>query len=255
MNPQSSSQTLMGMCLLCAIFVLWDSTAFAQNAPAVSRNRELKKIDARATKIEDQFLRNAFDMAREYEQAGDVARAVDYLHAMSLVKPGQPKIEGKLQQLRGEVLAANVFSFEHETSNTWGQPVAFVTQGKPFRIDVQGEYKLAILATVGPNGFAEAKDQSDESEQGELVDDVALGKLMGVIVAEPNQPPKRGKGNRKNGKKIVPFEIGNGRDMRPKQSGYLYLKVNVPLESKPKGALQVQVSGYILAPDGQNVGN
>ena len=174
---------------------------------------------------------------------------------MSLVKPGQPKIEGKLKQLRAEVLAANVFSFEHEPSNTWGQPVAFVTQGKPFRIDVRGEYNLAILATIGPEGFAEAEDQSDESEQGELVDDVALGKLMGVIVAEPNQPPKRGKGNRKNGNKIVPFEVGNGRDMRPKESGYLYLKVNVPLESKPKGLLQVQLSGYILAPDGQNVGN
>lgn len=243
MTYQSNSQSLARLCLLFLVGLPLAGTALAQDkAPAALRNNELKKLDAKATKVDELFVRNAFGIASEYEQAGDVARAVDYLHAMSLIKPGQPKIEEKLKQLRGEVLAANDFSFKHEPATDWGKPVAFVKAGKPFRIRSKGGYKLSISTVVGPDGFPE------DNGQAELIEDAPLGKLVGVILEEGSQPGRKGK------KKVVPFEIGAERVMTPRKNGYLYLKVNLPPQSKPSGSLQVQLSGYVLAPDGQNVG-
>jgi len=117
MTHQPFAQTLMRLCFLIAILVPLVSTAFAQDAaPVASRNKELTKLDSRAAKADDQFIRSAIRMAEEYENAGDIARAVDYMHAMSLIRPGMSKIEDKLEQLREEVLAANNFNFTLEPS-------------------------------------------------------------------------------------------------------------------------------------------
>ena len=244
MTYQSNSQSFLRLCFLLVVLTPLAATTFAQDkGPSASRNNELKKLDAKANKVDELFVRNAFGIASEYEQAGDVARAVDYLHAMSLIKPGLPKIEEKLKQLRGEVLAANDFRFKHEPTTNWGKPVAFVTAGKPIKILAKGEYKLSISTVIGPDGFPE------DDGQAELLEDVPLGKLVGVILEEGSRPGRKGK------KKVMPFEIGTKEVMTPRKSGYLYLKVNVPPQAKPSGALQVQLSGYVLAPDGQNIGN
>ena len=255
MTHQPNSSSLMRLCFFCAILMPLASTTFAQNAaPVASRNKELSKIDSRATKVDEQFIRDAIGIAGEYEKAGDVARAVDYMHAMSLIKPGMPAIEGKLKKLRNEVLAANGFSFTLEPATTWGKPVAFVKQGKPFRVAAQGEYRLSLNANVGPDGFPQDDFQSD------LIEDAPLGKLMGVIVEVPTKSAKSTKATKTARKGIVkekkpePFEVGTERLIRPQHTGYLYLKVNLPAESDPRGSFQVQLSGYVLAPNGQNVG-
>ena len=109
-HPNSSS--LIRLCVWCAILVPLVSTTFAQDAaPVASRNKELSKIDSRATKVGERIIRNAIGIAGEYERAGDVVRAIDYIHAMSLIKPGMPAIESKLKELRDKVLAANDFNF------------------------------------------------------------------------------------------------------------------------------------------------
>ena len=227
------------------------STTFAQEgAPVASRNKELSRIDSRATKVGEQFIRNAIGIAGEYEKAGDVARAVDYMHAMSLIKPGMPAIENKLKQLRDEVLAANDFNFTLQPTTSWGKPVAFVKEGKPFRVAAQGEYRLSLNSVVGPDGFPQDDNQSD------LIEDAPLGKLMGVIVETGSKPARKGKANKSRVKENEPepFEVGAERLIRPRHTGYLYLKVNLPAQSDPSGSFQVQLSGYVLAPDRQNVG-
>lgn len=247
MTHRINSLYFLPLCFLCVILVPFVSTAFAQEAPPVAtRSKELSKIDARATKVDEQFIRNAIGIAGEYEKAGDVARSVDYLHAMSLLKPGVPAIENKLKRLRDEVLAANGFSLSLEPSNTWGNPVAFVKEGKPFRVAAKGEYRLQMSSVVGADGFPE------DDAQSELIEDAPLGKLVGVIVEVPSKQDGKRKDRRKDPE---PFEIGAGKVIRPRHTGYLYLKVNLPSQSKPSGSLQVQLSGYVLAPDGQNVGN
>lgn len=248
MTYRSNSTFLMRLCFLCAISMPLMSTAFAQKAaPVASRNKELSKIDSRATKIDDQFIRSAIGIAGEYEKAGDVARAVDYLHAMSLLKPGVSAIENKLEQLREEVLAANEFSLTLEPSNTWGKPVAFVREGKPLRVAAEGEYRLQISSVVGADGFP------DDDVKSGLVENAPLGKLVGVIVELPGKSERKGK--RMKEKEPEPFEIGAEKVIRPRHTGYLYLKVNLPEDSNPSGSLQVQLSGYVLAPDGKNIGN
>ena len=249
MTPQPNFRFSKCFGFLSVISMSLVSLTLAQDsAPVASRSRELSKIDSRASKIDEQFIRNAVGIAGDYEKAGDVARAVDYLHAMSLLKPGVPAIEGKLKQLRDEVLAANVFNLTLEPSTTWGSPVAFVTEGKPFRVAAQGEYKLLLNSVVGPDGFPEDDAQSD------LIEDAPLGKLVGVIVEAPSRPNKTDRKGKVKEKKPQPFEIGAEKVIRPRQTGYLYLKVNLPAQSQPSGSLQVQLSGYALAPDGQNIG-
>ena len=253
MTQHFNSHSLMRLCFLCAILVPLTSTTYAQNkVPVASRSRELSKIDSRATKVDEVFIRNAIGIAGDYEEAGDVARAVDYLHAMSLLRPGMPAIDGKLKQLRDQVLAANNFSFTLEPTNTWGNPVAFVTEGKPFKVAAQGEYRLVLDSTVGPDGFPE-----DDAKSG-LIEDAPLGKLVGVIVEVPSKPDRksdRKRNGREKEKEPEPFEIGAEKVIRPRHTGYLFLKVNLPAESNPGGSLEVQLSGYVLAPDGQNIGN
>ena len=258
MPHQPNSSSLMRICFLCVIPIPLVSTTFAQNAaPVASRNKELSKIDSRATKVDQQFIREAIEIAGDYEKAGDVARAVDYMHAMSLIKPGMPAIESKLKKLRNEVLAANGFSFTLQPATTWGKPVAYVKEGKPFRVAAQGDYRLLLNADIGPDGFPQDDFQSD------LIKDAPLGKLMGVIVEVPGKAAKSTKSSKSTKstrkgmvkeKEPEPFEVGAERLIKPQHTGYLYLKVNLPAESDPRGSFQVQLSGYVLAPNGQNVG-
>jgi len=108
---------------------------------------------------------------------------------------------------------------------------------------------LSLDAAAGAAGFPQDDNQS------ELIEDAPLGKLMGVIVEMPSKPARKGKLQASGREKEPePFEVGADRVIRPRHTSYLYLKVNLPAQSNPSGSLQVQLSGYVLAPDGQNVG-
>ena len=107
---------------------------------------------------------------------------------------------------------------------------------------------MQLDSVVGADGFPD-----DDAKTG-LVEKAPLGKLVGVIVELPSKPDRKRKANERE-REPEPFEIGAEKIIKPRHTGYLYLKVNLPQESSPSGALQVQLSGYVLAPDGQNVGN
>ena len=68
---------------------------------------------------------------------------------------------------------------------------------------------------------------------------VGLGALTALVV-----PIVKGK----PGKPGAPIEIGSGREITPKESGFLFLAVNAPPGNRCTGKLDVQISGYVKPP-------
>lgn len=220
------------------------ATGYAQRrengnaAPQAIRTSELKKIDVKASKVEAEFVKEAFGLATEYEKAGDLERAIEYLEAMLKINPELAGAKEKIDALKDEILSANDFDLDLPVDTSWGSPVAFVRAGKPFRIRSAGTYKFTLGESVGPEGLPVGDIQK------QMLKDIPAGKLMGIVL-NPNSKEK---------KPGDPFEVGKEKEFNPKESGFLFLKVNLPAEARCSGKLQVRLSGYVISPDGKNVG-
>jgi hypothetical protein len=202
--------------------------------PQPVRTGELRKIDSKADKVETQFVKDAFELSREYENAGDLERAIEYLEAMLKIKPNLPGARERIEKLQNDIISKNDFTFDLDPSGLWNKPVAYVRKDKPFRIQVAGSYKLTVNDSVGPDGYPAGDLQR------EMLEGINTGQLAGMIVTN-NQPGE-------------PFAIGAERDYTPKENGMLFLKVNVPPASRTSGKLKVRLSGYVLSPDLSNIG-
>lgn len=213
------------------------------NAPSAIRTSELKKLDQEAGKVETEFLKNAYDLSAKYEKAGDLERAIEYLEAMLKINPDLQGLEERIEDLKEDIISANDFDFRMEVQQSWGDPVAFVRAGKPFLLKAAGSYKLTISETVSPEGFPEGNIQTD------LIEDIPAGKLVGLIV-----PRQRARNQGGDNDEPEPIEFGAQKEVTPKDTGFLYLKVNTPATARVSGTLNIQLSGYVLAPDGRNIG-
>lgn len=243
-SPFAQFVLLSSCCLIIIAPMLVASTMAQEVNPSAVRTTDLKKIDSKASKVEDEFVRNAYELANEYEKAGDLERSIEYLEAMLKIKPDLPGAKDKIAELKDDILTSNDFDFRLDVVTDWGKPVAFVRAGKPFRIQAAGSYKLTLSEVVGPNGFPAGDIQK------EMLEDISPGKLVGMII-NPNARP----GNQNNDeKKMSPFEVGAEKEVTPKQTGYLFLKLNAPPQARLSGTLQIRLSGYVLAPDGKNIG-
>lgn len=246
MKSPLRSRLLWGTALVTAAALVVSATGFAQNRnprntqpepppPAANRNSELRTIDQKAMKVQDEFVKGAVDLARDYEKAGDLERSIQLLEAVLKVQPNLELVSQKVDALKDQVLSANNYKIDIDADGSWGKPVGYVRQGKPLRIRVTGSYRFTANLTVGPQGFPEGDVQT------EMLKEIPCG-AVAALVAAKDRPGE-------------PFLVGADRDVTPKESGFLYLKVNVPPGSKCTGKLNVQLSGYVLAPDLNNIGS
>lgn len=203
-------------------------------APIAQRNSELRSIDVKANKVQDTFIRDAVELAQDYEKAGDLERSIQLLEAVLKINPDLEPVKKKIEFLKDNILSSNDYTLTLEADGTWGKPVGYVRKGKPFRIEVAGTYRFNTSVVVGPDGFPEGNIQK------EMLAGVRCGALAGIILAK-NKPGE-------------PFEVGKEHDVTPGQSGLLYLKVNAPPGSNCSGKLKTRLSGYILSPDLNNIG-
>jgi hypothetical protein len=251
MRRTPSFKSVSSICLCVAVTsTILLTTGYAQRrnrnpgtttptrTPTAIRTPELKKIDVKAKTVENEFVREAFGLATEYEKAGDLERAIEYLEAMLKINPELDGAKQKIDDLKDEILSANDFDIDLQASPAWGSPVAYVRSGKPFRVRSAGTYKFTLSESVGPEGFPVGDLQKH------MIADVAAGKLVGVVINPNSKDKKPGE----------PFAVGEEREVNPEESGYLFLKVNLPTEARCSGTLQVRLSGYVLSPDGRNVG-
>ena len=174
-----------------------------------------------------QFVRDAVDLARDYEKAGQLEKAKQSLESALKIQPGLPGAKEKLKQLRESILSSNELEFELDVSRGWGVPRARVFAGRAFRIQAEGSYRFVTSLAIGPQGFPTKNPKAND-----MALQMPCGGLMGVIVTK-NKPGKI-------------FPIGTGREMTAKKDGLLFLKVNVPPGHRCTGKLKIRISGYAL---------
>ncbi|MCY3015774.1 MAG: hypothetical protein NT171_13945 [Planctomycetota bacterium] len=218
-----------GWCLM-AVFV---GTAAAQPA-AKGRpkpNPEVKKLDSKMEKVKDSFLKDTEQLIKSYEDAGSFDRARTILEALQKLYPQNEPIKMKLELLAAQSLDASEIDFDLDAGKSW-QEVGPVGKDRTIRIKVSGDYKLTTAPlTTGPDGLV------GENPEKDLLPHVPFGAVMGAIIpaaapAATEKPPK-------------PFLVGSSYERPADRDGVLYMKVNVPPNSKCVGKLQVKVGGTI----------
>ena len=195
---------------------------------------ELKDLQQRTQKSQEDFVIGQVELAQEYEKAGMLEDSKKLLQMVQKLKSDLPGLDKKIEALEESILWDNPFEFELDTSKGWGEPVARVEKGKAIRIQAEGNFRLTLTATVDAKGFA-TNDKTKEMARG-----VRFGALMALIV------PMDAKGT--PGKPGDQIEIGGGREITPNDDGLLFLAVNVPAESRCTGKLDIQLSGYVRSP-------
>jgi len=233
----------VGLICLCGLAVCvvwvspWRNSASAQVRSSRSKSKRpsrkssaksVKALDVRMQRSRSQFVRDAVDLAREYEKAGQLEKAKRSLEAALKIQPDLPGAKEKIKRLRESILSSNELEFELDVSRGWGIPRARVFAGRAFRIQVEGSYRFVTNLAIGPQGFPTKKPKANDMSL-----QLPCGALMGVIVTK-----------KKPGKV---FPVGTGREMTSKKEGLLFLKVNVPPGHRCTGKLKIRISGYALA--------
>ncbi len=197
-----------------------------EQAYQASRSPKTKAIDLAARKLQETFVRQAAELAKEYEDAGDLETSKKMLEAILKINDNLKGVREKIKGLDDEILSANEADLELDTSKGWDEPRARVFQGKSFRIQVSGQYKFITNLTVGPEGFP------TENPVKEMARGIPCGALMGLVLDSKRKPGR-------------PVRIGASEEVTPEADGLLFLSVNVPPGHKCTGKLKVKLSGYV----------
>jgi hypothetical protein len=195
---------------------------------------EVQKLQLRLQQAQKDFIDETANLAIEFEKAGLLEESKKLLQALQRLDGNLPGVKEKLNSLEESIMTKNPAEVSVDVSKGWNEPIARVEKGKPVRIQAVGKYRFQVASiVVGPEGFP-TKDVRD------LIKNVRLGALTALII------PIGPKG--KPGKPGEPIEIGAGREITPKESGYLFLAVNAPPGHRSTGKLDIQLSGYVKAP-------
>lgn len=189
----------------------------------------VKSIDVRIQKAQDDFIREAFEAAREYEKAGEFERAKAMFKSILKLNPDLTGAKTKIKQLDEMQLSDNLSDFTVDAGRGWSKPLVRVYKGKPIRLQAEGRFKFVTSLQVGPKGFP-----TENPVKGDMVVGIPAGALMGIIAS----PGKAGK----------PFLVGLGCEVAPKEDGVLYLSVNAPAGHRSSGKIKVKISGTVAKP-------
>lgn len=204
-------------------------TATKKPAPKVKRPiANTKSLDVKYDQIQTDFLKQADELSSQYVEAGHLEKARMLLKSALALNPQAQSLQKKLDQIEESILNANDIETDVNPSHSWEPALAMLFENQAVRFQVDGNYKIDLSMPSAADGLPE-KDQNKD-----LIPGMPFGALMGVIVSA--------------GKPGKPFLIGDGRDYTPKESGLLYLRVNVPAGNKNTGKLKVSISGHVKAP-------
>jgi hypothetical protein len=206
----------------------------AKTAKSTRTGASTKTIDVKVQRFQASFLREAAELARQYEDAGNLVKARQMLELILKLSPEVKGVRAKIKQIDEEMLSANELTADVDAARGWGQPVAAVFKGQPFRIQAGGDYRFVTNLPIGPAGFSVADAGRD------MAAGIRCGALIGVVVP----PPESGK-QLKPGK---PFLVGAGGTITPRETGLLFLKINAPAGHKSNGRLKVRMTGSVRKP-------
>jgi hypothetical protein len=190
----------------------------------------VKALDVRTTEFEENLLKEATEIAKGYEDAGQYEQAKRLLEVLLKLNPKLPGLKEKIDALTDKSLDSSEFEYELDVSRGWSQAVGMVVKERLVRIETTGIYKFDVSTTITPDGLP-----TDESGN-DLVGGLPIGALIGVIVNPDNRKPGK------------PFELKGKKEFTAPASGFLQLRVNVPNGHKCTGKLKVKLSGVAKLP-------
>lgn len=218
-----------GWCVLAALVGTVAAQPAGKGRPRPQANPEVKKLDKKMDTVKDAFLRDTEALIKSYEDAGSYDRARTILEALQKLYPQNENIKVKIESLAVQALDASEYETDLDVSKSWVE-IGPVQKDRTIRIRVSGDYKLtAGTVTSGPDGLAGDNPDKD------LLAHIPFGAVMGAVI-----PPAGGGGNEKPPR---PFLVGASYEKPAERDGKLYLKVNVPPNSKCVGRLQLKVGG------------
>jgi hypothetical protein len=192
------------------------------------------RLDKEAERLQADYVRQLRDLARRYEEAGDIEKAQDTLRQILKVDPQAADVKNTLDELANRVFENNSVTVELDVSRGWTATGIEVTRGAPLRVQAEGTYRLLISTTLGPEGLPSANLTND------FYSGINCGQLMGVVYPKPDSTPR--------GKKAQPgkpFAIGREGEITPAEGGLLFLRVNLPNGTNSNGKLRVTLTGNI----------
>lgn len=185
----------------------------------------VRALDARVQDLQEGLLRDASEIAKGYEDAGEYDRAKLLLEVLQKLNPKLPGLKDKIDQLTEKSLDSSEFDIEMDVSKGWTPAVAMLQKDRLVRIEATGDYKFVATLPITADGFPTSDNGVD------VFPGAPVGALIGIIVnAETNKPGK-------------PFEVRAKKEWSPPQAGYLQLKINVPNGHKCTGKLKINISG------------
>ncbi len=212
--------------LVCTCCLLIDG-AFAQSSRDKKRDEDApnaKELEIRLEKAEAALVDEYTEVAKEFYDQGDKEMSMAMLRRLNQLNPKLSGLGDKIKLISEELMQENANEIELDTRKTW-ELVGNVFKDRAFRLQATGEYKMTYAATIGVDGLKPDEDSKDH------IASAPLGCLLGVIVSD--------------GKPGKPFPVKAELEYTPKESGQLFLKVNVPDGSRCIGKLKVRFSGYI----------
>jgi len=212
--------------LITLALLLMSAAAEAQQNREKTRRDDssTQQLATRITKAEEALLKEYLTVVDEYYKQGDREAAVEVLQRVAVIDPKLPGIKERISSINEELLQDNGIRAELDVSKSW-TPICEVEEGRPFRLQASGEYKLDLATTVPVIGLPTSDPRQDH------IAAAPFGALIGLVLTD--------------GKPGDPFPVNGTLEHTPKKSGQLYLRVNVPMTAKCKGDLKLQISGAV----------
>ena len=202
---------------------------------------QLRTLDTQADKAKAEYLKSLVDLAKNYEDAGMTEKTREILQAILVVSPKDPAVEKKIKEIDESVFQKNEFEFKFDTSKPWTNAGIQLSKDQPIRITAEGDYKVFVSETLGPEGYANDDPTKD------LVSGIPMGALIAAMAPPGREGASGGTGRRGNSQKedeVKPFNVGRALEFTPKADGPIFFKVNVPPVSKATGIIRITIRGH-----------
>ncbi len=235
-SPETTLPMVCGISLALLLMLIPDA-ALAQKNSSSSRGTNTVALEKKVADAETSFMKTAADVARDYEDLGELEKAQEVLRKILSLQPGLEKVRDKIKELEDIRLGKNEILLDIDPGKGWVVTGVGVKKGNKIRFLSDGECRILISQRIDTEGFP-----SDDVKQ-DLVAGVPLGALMGVIV-NGNVKEKRKEKNKPG----TPFLIGKKSEIAASQDGQLLVRMNVPPGSKCTGRIRLKISGDILIP-------
>ena len=198
----------------------------------------VRRLDQEAQAAEQAFLDELDTLAEEYERAGATEKAKATIQRRLRVQSSE-RLKAKLKELDELVFTQNVHTVKLDSARGWFNTGCDVQPNATIRLAADGTYRLAYSQQLTPAGVSTADMTSD------YIESAPLGALVAAVFPPRpvGRPPRGRKRDEKQSEPSAPFTVGTGGEMKPDRAGRLFVRLNLPPETKATGTVTVTISG------------